>query len=255
MWDEHRIRQLLADVEHGQCSADDAAVRLRNLPTEDLGFARLDHHRALRQGFTEVIFCAGKTPPQAAVIMARLAEQHPRVLGTRATPEHAHAARALVPDVQYHEQARAIWIDRDPLTRQPGVVIVAAGTADLPVAEEAALTLELMGHHAHRIYDVGVAGLHRLFAELPVIQSANVAVVIAGMEGALPTVIGGLISAPIVAVPTSVGYGTGMGGFAALIGMLNSCAPGLAVVNIDNGFGAGCLAARINGLTFTRGVA
>jgi NCAIR mutase (PurE)-related protein len=252
MWDEQTIRQLLHEVERGTCSTDDAVVRLRSLPTEDLGFARLDHHRSLRQGFTEVVYCAGKTPAQTAHIMERLAGQHPRVLGTRATREHFDAASALVPDLQYHELARAIWIDREPRERRTGIAIVAAGTADLPVAEEAALTAELMGHEPARIYDVGVAGLHRLLAELPAIQAARVIVAVAGMEGALPTVIGGLVAAPVIAVPTSVGYGTGLGGFAALLGMLNSCAPGLAVVNIDNGFGAGSLAARINAAQATQ---
>ena len=187
--------------------------------------------------------------------MERLAGQHPRVLGTRATREHFDAARILVPDLQYHELARAIWVDREPRERRTGIAIVAAGTADLPVAEEAALTAELMGHAPARIYDVGVAGLHRLLAELPAIQAARVIVAVAGMEGALPTVIGGLVAAPVIAVPTSVGYGTGLGGFAALLGMLNSCAPGLAVVNIDNGFGAGSLAARINAAHVPRGEA
>ena len=255
MWDGQAIRQLLFAVERGTCSADEAVTRLRSLPTEDLGFARLDHHRSLRQGFTEVVYCAGKTPAQAAQIIERLAGQHPRLLGTRATREHFDVAQALVPDLQYHELAHAIWIDREPRARRPGIAVVAAGTADLSVAEEAALTAELMGHAPVRIYDVGVAGLHRLLAELPAIQSARVIVAVAGMEGALPTVIGGLVSAPVIAVPTSVGYGTGLGGFAALVGMLNSCAPGLAVVNIDNGFGAGSLAARINAMQPFGGVA
>ena len=252
MWDEQAIRQLLLEVEHGTCSADDATARLRRLPVENLGFARLDHHRALRQGFTEVVYCAGKTPDQAARIFARLAANHDRVLGTRATRDHYDAALPGVPGLQFHEQARAIWIDRKPRPLRGGVAIVAAGTADLQVAEEAALTLQLMGHEPARTYDVGVAGLHRLLQELPAIQSASVIVAVAGMEGALPSVIGGLVSSPVIAVPTSVGYGTGIGGLAALLGMLNSCASGLAVVNIDNGFGAGCIAARINGLAHSR---
>jgi NCAIR mutase (PurE)-related protein len=246
MWDEPTIRQLLSEVAHGTRTVDDAVGRLRAIPVENLGFARLDHHRALRQGFTEVVYCASKTPQQAAQIIERLAEKHQRVLGTRATPEHYQAALTLVPGLQYHEQARVIWLEREKRERHNGVVIVAAGTADLPVAEEAAITLELMGHEPNRVYDVGVAGLHRLLEELPAVQSAKVIIAVAGMEGALPSVIGGLVSAPVIAVPTSVGYGTGLGGLAALLGMLNSCASGLAVVNIDNGFGAGCLAARIN---------
>jgi len=248
MWDEQAIRQLLLEVERGACSADDATARLRRLPVENLGFARLDHHRTLRQGFTEVVYCAGKTPDQAARIFARLAANHDSVLGTRATRDHYDAALPGVPELQFHEQARAIWIDRKPRQLHSGVAIVAAGTADLQVAEEAALTLEMMGHEPTRIYDVGVAGLHRLLQELPAIQSARVIVAVAGMEGALPSVIGGLVSAPVIAVPTSVGYGTGIGGLAALLGMLNSCASGLAVVNIDNGFGAGYFAAVVNGM-------
>jgi NCAIR mutase (PurE)-related protein len=249
MWDQTQIRQMLTELSNGTRSVDDVLARLRAMPAvEDLGFARLDHHRSLRQGFTEVVYCASKTPDQVAQIMARLVEHHGRVLGTRAAREHFEAAATLVPELQYHELARAIWIDREPRERKNGVALIAAGTADLPVAEEAALTLELMGHEPRRIYDVGVAGLHRLVNELPAIQSASVLIVVAGMEGALPSVIGGLVSSPVIAVPTSVGYGTGMGGIAALLGMLNSCAAGLGVVNIDNGFGAGCLAARINQL-------
>ncbi len=251
MWDEQTIRQMLEDVAHGKRGVDDAVARLRAMPVEDLGFARLDHHRSLRQGFSEVVYCASKTPPQVAEIVVRLAEHHGRVLGTRATREHFEAAAKRVPELQYHELARALWWEREPRARRNGVALVAAGTADLPVAEEAALTLEMMGHEPQRIYDVGVAGLHRLIGELPAIQSANVIVAIAGMEGALPSVIGGLVSSPVIAVPTSVGYGTGMGGLAAMIGMLNSCASGLGVVNIDNGFGAGCLAARINSLAYS----
>ncbi|HVT87357.1 MAG TPA: nickel pincer cofactor biosynthesis protein LarB [Tepidisphaeraceae bacterium] len=248
MWDEPTIRRILQEVAHGNQSVDSAWARLRGLPMQNLDFARLDHHRELRQGFSEVVYCAGKTPQQAAQILHKLSERHDRVLGTRATPEHFDQAHNLVPDLQYHEQARAIWLDRSKRPRKTGVVVMAAGTADLPVAEEAALTLEVMGHAAQRVYDVGVAGLHRLLGELPIMQTANVIVAVAGMEGALPSVIGGLVSCPVVAVPTSVGYGTGINGLAALLSMLNSCASGLAVVNIDNGFGAGCVAARINAL-------
>jgi NCAIR mutase (PurE)-related protein len=199
-----------------------------------------------------VVYCASKTPQQVAHIVERLVENHGRVLGTRATREHYEASAAKVPGLQYHELARAIWFERDARNKRDGVVVVAAGTADLPVAEEAALTVELMGHAPKKVYDVGVAGLHRLLGELPSIQSANVIVVAAGMEGALPSVVGGLVGCPVIAVPTSVGYGTGLGGYAALLGMLNSCASGLAVVNIDNGFGAGTIAARINSLAYAR---
>jgi len=212
MWDDQAIRQLLFAVERGTCSIEEAVTRLRGIPVEDLGFARLDHPRSLRQGFTEVVYCAGKTPEQSAHIIERLAGQHARVLGTRATREHFDAAQARVPDLQYHALARAMWIDREPRERLPGIAIVAAGTADLPVAEEAALTAELMGHAPVRIYDVGVAGLHRLLSELPAIQSARVIVAVAGMEGALPTVIGGPVSAPVISVPTSVGSGPVLGG-------------------------------------------
>jgi NCAIR mutase (PurE)-related protein len=252
MWDHHLIRNMLSDVAERKCSVEEALVKLRGMPVEDLGFARLDHHRALRQGFSEVVYCASKTPQQVAHIVERLVENHGRVLGTRATREHFEAALAKVPGLQYHELARAIWIEREPRVKRDGVVVVAAGTADLPVAEEAALTVELMGHAPKKVYDVGVAGLHRLLGELPSIQSANVIVVAAGMEGALPSVVGGLVGCPVIAVPTSVGYGTGLGGYAALLGMLNSCASGLAVVNIDNGFGAGTIAARINSLAYAR---
>jgi NCAIR mutase (PurE)-related protein len=252
MWDHHLIRNMLSDVAERKCSVEEALVKLRGMPVEDLGFARLDHHRALRQGFAEVVYCASKTPQQVAHIVERLVENHGRVLGTRATREHYEASAAKVPGLQYHELARAIWFERDARNKRDGVVVVAAGTADLPVAEEAALTVELMGHAPKKVYDVGVAGLHRLLGELPSIQSANVIVVAAGMEGALPSVVGGLVGCPVIAVPTSVGYGTGLGGYAALLGMLNSCASGLAVVNIDNGFGAGTIAARINSLAYAR---
>lgn len=252
MWDDKAVRELFESVARGTCSPDDASERLRRLTTEDLGFARLDHHRSLRLGFTEVVYCAGKTPSQSAAIFERLSARHDRVLATRATAAHRDAIRATVPDAHVDELASVVWIDRSDAPRHPGVAIVCAGTADLPVAEEAAITLRLMGHEPQRVYDVGVAGLHRLLAELPAIQSANVVVVVAGMEGALPSVVGGLVSAPVIAVPTSVGYGTGAGGLAALMSMLNSCAPGLAVLNIDNGFGAGCLAARINTLAHGR---
>ena len=245
--DAQSVRDLLERVARGDASVDTALTALRSLPYEDLGYATLDHHRALRWGFPEVIFCQGKTAAQVAGIAARLAERGPRILGTRATPEQYAAAQALVPDLQYHELARCIWLDRTPdAPRHAGVVVVAAGTSDLPVLEEAALTLDLMGHRPHRITDVGVAGLHRLLPHIPTIQAANVVVVAAGMEGALASVAGGLTNAPVIAVPTSVGYGASFGGLAALLAMLNSCASGVAVVNIDNGFGAGHMAALIN---------
>ncbi len=242
-----RLAELLRRVAAGQVSPDTAMKSLHTLPFEDLGFARLDHHRALRKDFPEVVFCAGKTVQQAAQIIARLAANHPRVLATHASQEQFHAARRLVPALRYHELARAIYLDRLPRApRCPGVAIVAAGTSDLPVAEEARLTAHLMGHEAFTVYDAGVAGLHRLIPHLEALRDANVVIAVAGMEGALPSVLGGLLAAPIIAVPTSVGYGASFHGLAALLAMLNSCASGLAVVNIDNGFGAGYLAATIN---------
>lgn len=245
--DQAQVRQLLERLAAGEVTVDAAIDNLRSLPFEDLGFAQLDHHRALRWGFPEVIFCAGKTPGQVATIVERLAARSSRLLGTRASLEQFDAARQDVPDLQYHALARCIWLDRAPLReRQPGIVIASAGTSDLPVVEEAALTVTLMGHAATRIVDVGVAGLHRLLPHIPTLQQANVVIVVAGMEGALASVVGGLTDAPVIAVPTSVGYGAAFGGLAALLAMLNSCASGVAVVNIDNGYGAGHLAALIN---------
>lgn len=244
---EQSVHTLLQQVASGQMSIDLATDKLRALPFEDLGFATLDHHRGLRWGFPEVVFCQGKTPEQVAVICSRLAERSAQVLATRATPEQFEAASALTPDLQFHRLARAIWLDRDPgRARKPGIVLCAAGTSDLPVAEEAALTADLMGHAVNRVYDVGVAGLHRLTPHVAKLQTASVVIAVAGMEGALASVLGGLVRCPVIAVPTSVGYGASFGGLAALLAMLNSCASGVAVVNIDNGYGAGHLAAVIN---------
>ena len=245
--DQNALRKLLEAVAKGDKSIDNALTSLRSLPYEDLGFATLDHHRALRTGFPEVVYCAGKTPAQVAEILERLAQTAPRVLATRATPAHYVTARERVADLNFAPLSGCIWIDRTPdQPRHDGVVVVAAGTSDLPVLEEAALTLDLMGHVPLRIQDVGVAGLHRLLAHVATLQSANVVVVIAGMEGALASVVAGLTDAPVIAVPTSVGYGASFGGLAALLSMLNSCASGMAVVNIDNGYGAACMAAMIN---------
>ena len=247
MFTEQRIRELLSQVAQGEMAIDGALDVLRRLPYEDMGFATLDHHRQLRDGFGEVVYCSGKTPQQVAQIVCRLAESTPRLLGTRATAAHFAAAKAEVDDLQYDESAQTLWLDRAPdEPRLEGAVVVSAGTSDLPVTEEAALTLELMGHAPKRITDVGIAGLHRLLNHLDTLQSANVIVVVAGMEGALPGVVGGLVGAPVIAVPTSVGYGANLGGWTALMGMLSSCASGVAVVNIDNGFGAGYMAATIN---------
>ena len=239
--------RLLREVRSGKTKVSEAAERLRHLPFDDLGFAKLDLHRAIRRGFPEVVYGPGKTPEQIVAIADRLRRSGQTVLVTRVGPEAHEALRAGDPDVEYHPLARALVIrsKRRPRLR-PGVVVVTAGTADLQVAEEAALTVELMGHRPRRIYDVGVAGLHRLLSHRKELARARVIVAVAGMEGALPSVVGGLVDCPVIAVPTSTGYGTGSGGQAALLAMLNSCTPGLAVTNIDNGFGAGYLAALIN---------
>lgn len=244
------LHKLLESVRDGALSVEDAAQQLRALPYELVGdFARIDHHRALRCGFPEVVFGQGKTGEQVRQIVERLAAHNERVLVTRVSPELYEAVRAALPDAVYHEQARAITLDRAPDgERVPGVLVATGGTTDIPVAEEAALTAELMGSAVVRLYDVGVAGLHRLLSQSEALQRARVVVAVAGMEGALASVIGGLVSVPVIAVPTSVGYGASFGGLAALLAMLNSCAAGVAVVNIDNGFGAGYLAGLINRL-------
>jgi pyridinium-3,5-biscarboxylic acid mononucleotide synthase len=244
---ETNIRELLERVAAGGCGVEDAIARLRSLPFEVCGSASIDTHRNLRTGFAEVVLCGPKTPAQVAEIFARLAGHHDQVLGTRATPEQFQAARTAVGELQYNELGKVIWLDRAPQREKlPGIVLITAGTADMPVAEEAAMTLEVMGHSPCRFNDVGVAGWHRLLVHVKEIQSANVIIVIAGMEGALPSVVAGLASSPVIAVPTSVGYGASFGGIAALLGMLNSCAAGVSVVNIDNGFGAAWAAAMIN---------
>lgn len=247
--DEARIRTLIAGLRDGSMSEELALEQLRMLPYEDLEYARLDTHRALRTGMPETVYCPGKTPTQVAAIMVRLAERHDRVLATRASEEQAEAVLARLPHAHYHPVARAITI-RPPeeAPRCSGILVVTAGTSDLPVAEEVVITAEMMGQAPQRLVDVGVAGLHRLLDSLPILRAARVLVVVAGMEGALPSVVAGLVHAPVVAVPTSTGYGASFGGLAALLGMLNSCASGVAVVNIDNGFGAGRLAAMINGI-------
>jgi NCAIR mutase (PurE)-related protein len=223
--------------------------RLRGLPFEDLGFAKLDHHRALRTGMPEVIFAAGKTPEQVATIFARMAHAGGNVLATRVSRECFDAVAAAEPRAEYQATARAITLAQAETTPGKGTVaVVCAGTSDLPVAEEAAITARLMGNSVELIADVGVAGIHRLLAQRTSLQSARVLIVCAGMEGALPTVVGGLVYAPVIAVPTSVGYGASFGGVAALLGMLNTCSPNVCVVNIDNGFGAACIATLINRL-------
>ncbi len=244
--DEQRLRDLLHAVREGSASIDETLAALRDLPYEDIGYARVDHHRALREGLPEVILGLGKTPEQVAGIAERLAARNDHLLVTRATAQAYAAVHRLLPDAVYHETARAIVLDRRTEPLQPGVAVLCAGTADLPVAEEAAVTAEVIGSAADRIYDVGVAGIHRLFAVLSRIRAARAIVVVAGMEGALPSVVGGLVSTPVIAVPTSVGYGASFQGLSALLTMLNSCAAGVSVVNIDNGFGAGYIAAMIN---------
>lgn len=246
---EQTLRVLLEQVQRGETGVDEALAVVRRLPFEDLGFARLDTHRALRAGFPEVVYCEGKRPEQAAAIIAKLAEGPGPVLGTRAGFEVYARVRAAIPVARYSDVARMVIVEREPLPKRPGtVLVICAGTADLLVAEEAALTAEVMGNHVERLVDVGVAGLHRLLAHVEQVQRATVLVVVAGMEGALPSVVGGLVRRPLIAVPTSVGYGASFGGLAALLAMLNSCAPGVTVVNIDNGFGAGYAASMINAL-------
>ena len=245
--DQASLMALLAGVRDGTIPVADAAESLRDLPYQDLGYARLDHHRPLRTGWPEVVLGEGKTPEQVAGIVPELAGRGHPVLVTRASPESYRLVRAVVPAAEYNELARCIVVPTDrPVDAQyGGLLIVTAGTADLAVAEEAAVTAELMGCCPERLNDVGVAGLHRLLDRLEQLQKARVIVVVAGMEAALGSVVSGLVSAPVIAVPTSVGYGASFDGLAALLGMLNACAPGVGVVNIDNGFGAGYLAAQI----------
>ena len=247
MQEEH-IRLLLEEVSRGTVAVDDALERLRTLPYETVGnFAHLDQHRALRTGFPEVVFGQGKTPEQVTQIVERLASRNDRVLVTRVTEEMSAQVVPHFPGMLYHTLARVLVLDRaQGRVKKPGVLVATAGTADVPVAEEAALTADLMGSAVDRIYDVGVAGIHRLLNQVDRLRQARAIVVVAGMDGALPSVVGGLVSCPVIAVPTSVGYGASFNGLAALLTMLNSCATGVAVVNIDNGFGAGVLAHRIN---------
>jgi NCAIR mutase (PurE)-related protein len=222
---------------------------LRSLPFEDLGFARIDHHRTLRQGFPEVIFGAGKTVDQVAQIVERMNRHDHNILITRTSAQHFERVKEIAPAAEFYEGSRAIAIRKDKTIHGKGLVmVVSAGTADLPVAEEAVVTLNVMGNTVEVLYDVGVAGLHRLLSSRERLTQARVVVVVAGMEGALPSVVGGLVPAPVIAVPTSVGYGASFGGVAALLGMLNSCASNVTVVNIDNGYGAGVVASLINRL-------
>ena len=243
------ILELFQQVRRGKLSPDDAVTQLRHLPFEDLGFAKLDHHRSLRVGMPEVIFGQGKTPAQMAQIFSRLAQHGGNILATRASQEQFTAVKKKVRKAEYRELARAIVLERDRKKYGKGIIaVVSAGTSDIPVAEEAVVTAEVMGNDVEHLYDVGVAGIHRLLANRDTLTRARVIIVCAGMEGALPSVVGGLVGVPVIAVPTSVGYGAAFKGVAALLGMMNSCASNVSVVNIDNGFGAGYVAALINRL-------
>ena len=243
------MRALLQNFRDDGLSIDDVVSQLRELPYQDLDFAKVDHHRSLRKGFPEVVFGQGKSPEQVASIAEAVLKYSDRLLVTRATSQAFEAVQARVPEAVYEKTARAIVVDRrQSKAFVPGVLLACAGTADLPVASEAIVTAELMDCEVERVFDVGVAGVHRLLDNLSALQKARVIIVVAGMEGALPSVVGGLVQVPVIAVPTSVGYGASFEGLAALLAMLNSCAPGIGVVNIDNGFGAGYLAALINKL-------
>jgi len=248
-----QLRALLDDVQSGaltpEAAQDQLLQFLRQSPFEDIGFARVDHHRSVRQGFPEVVFGQGKTPEQIAAISERIVAAKHNLLVTRTTADAYEVVRKTLPAATFHPEARAITLRRVEMPAGRGtVLVVAAGTADLPVAEEAVVSAEIMGNKVDRLYDVGVAGLHRLLAEHARLCAAHVLIVVAGMEGALPSVVGGLVDAPVIAVPTSVGYGASFGGITALLAMLNSCAIGISVVNIDNGFGAAAIASAVNHL-------
>lgn len=247
---EQDIAALLRRYKEGSLSEAEAVQAVRNVPFEDMGFAEVDHHRELRQGFPEVIYAEGKTKEQVLAILQSLAAHgEGNLMATRASREKYEFVKTSMPEAQYDEAARIIYVERDKSIQRDAdhkILILTAGTSDIPVAEEARLTAHLWGNTVETCYDCGVAGIHRLFAHLPAIQSANVIIVIAGMEGALASVVGGLTDRPVIAVPTSIGYGASFHGLAALLSMLNSCASGVSVVNIDNGFGAGVLASKIN---------
>lgn len=244
-----KLQKLLNDVKNGKINIDTAMEYFRNFDYEDLGFANIDHHRELRTGYPEVIFCQGKTVEQVKTIIQHMLSKENNILATRATVEMFDEVKKINNTAQFHSLARTITIKQHEITPpETSVAIVSAGTSDIPVAEEAAITAEIFGNHVDRIFDVGVAGIHRLYNRLPQIKKSRVIVVVAGMEGALPSIVGGLVDKPVIAVPTSIGYGASFNGLAALLGMLTSCASGISVVNIDNGFGAGYLASMINKL-------
>jgi pyridinium-3,5-biscarboxylic acid mononucleotide synthase len=249
--DKKRIKKLLEDVKAGNLSVAGALENLRDLPYEDIGYAKLDLHRSLRTGFPEVVFCQGKTGKQAAQIVEKLAKHHEKIIATRVTKDVSEILSETVPEGKYYPEAGMFVVDKNRRDNNNQnskryIMILTGGTADIPVAEEAAITAETMGSAVERSYDVGVAGLHRLLAQKDKITHANVIIVVAGMEGALPSIVGGMVSCPVIAVPTSIGYGASFGGLSALLAMLNSCASGIAVVNIDNGFGAGYFAHLVN---------
>jgi len=241
------IRELLNEIKKGNKSVDEALEVLKTFPYTDLGYARVDHHREIRTGYPEIIYCEGKTLKQVAGIFNVMAEKENNVMGTRATPEMYESVKKISPEAVYFPEARIISLCKKvPETQDTTIAVITAGTSDIPVAEEAAVTAELLGNKVLRIYDAGVAGIHRLVDKLPDIRKCRVIIVIAGMEGALASVVGGLVDKPVIAVPTSVGYGASFGGISALLAMLTSCSSGVTVVNIDNGFGAGFSASMIN---------
>ena len=246
--DKAKLTGLLNDLREGKIEVDDAFSRLRHLPYEDLGYAKVDHHRSLRRGFAEVILCSGKTTDQIVAIAKKILGDDATLLATRAQPEVYQAIKEEVsPRAQYNPLARTVIVRTgESQVKRGNVLVVSAGTSDIPVAEEAYVTADVMGNRVEKLYDVGVAGIHRLLDRIDLLQEARCIIVVAGMEGALPSVIGGLVDKPIIAVPTSIGYGASFGGLAALLGMLNSCSGGVAVMNIDNGFGAGYMASLIN---------
>jgi len=242
------IEKILQQFKSGQIETKEVLERFKHFPYDDLGFAKIDNQRQLRKGFPEVIFCQGKTPEQIIKITKRIKETGGKIVATRATPETYQEIKKIIPEVTYFKEARIVAVEEKKKVSSKYILVISGGTADIPVAEEAAVIAELMGNRVERLYDVGVAGLHRLLINSKKLLAANVLIVAAGMEGALPSVVGGLVDKPIIAVPTSVGYGASFNGLSALLTMLNSCAPGLAVVNIDNGFGAGYMASLINKL-------
>lgn len=245
--DEEKLRQRLQAYREGALPEEDLLSELRRLPYEDLDFAKLDMHRSLRKGHAEVVYCEGKTPARVGAIFGRLLQHHENIMGTRASDADFQEVLKVATDATWHAEARLITVTRKPLELTEGeILVITAGTSDIPVAEEAALTAEFMGNRVGRLFDVGVAGIHRLLSHSQRLEKASVVIVVAGMEGALASVVGGLVGCPVIAVPTSIGYGASFGGVAALLAMLNSCATGVGVVNIDNGFGAACLASMIN---------